>query len=57
MVRAALGEREGEGPPLTPDEQRQARRQALGVWFRSIAVGVVTTVIVWWLVRHNRVIT
>jgi len=52
VVRAALGEREGEGPPLTPDEQRQARRQALGVWFRSIAVGVVTAAIIWFVLRY-----
>jgi hypothetical protein len=49
-VRAALGEREGGGPALTPDEQRQARRQALGVWIQSLVASIVTTALVWWLV-------
>jgi hypothetical protein len=54
VVLAALGERESEVPPLTPDEQRQARRQALGVAVRSLVVGVVTSAIVWWLVHFRR---
>ena len=52
MVLAALGQREQPGEP-TLDEKRQARRQATGVWIRSILVGVVTTALLWWLLRHR----
>lgn len=46
MVLAALGEREPKGP-MSEAEKRQARRQATGVWIRSIVTGIVATVIVW----------
>ena len=51
MVLAALGRREGPAPELTNAERRQVRRQALGVWIKSIATGVVCTGIVWWIAR------
>ena len=50
-MRAALGEREtdsGTGK-LTPEEARQARRQALGVWVKSILSGLLCSGIVWYL--------
>ena len=50
MVLAALGEREPKGP-MSEAEKRQARRQATGVWIRSVGTGVVATVIVWALLR------
>jgi hypothetical protein len=51
VVLAALGQREQPGEP-TEEEKRQARKQATGVWIRSILVGVVATAIVWWLLRR-----
>ena len=50
MVLAALGEREPKGP-MSDVEKRQARRQATGVWIRSITIGVAVAVIVWALLR------
>ena len=50
-VLAALGEREPKGP-MSDAEKRQARRQATGVWIRSIGTGVVVTLIVWLLLRR-----
>ena len=50
MVLAALGEREPKGP-MSDVEKRQARRQATGVWIRSITSGVAVAVIVWALLR------
>ena len=50
MVLAALGEREPPGE-LTLEEKRQAKRQAFGVWWRSILTGVVATVVSWLIVR------
>ena len=50
MVLAALGEREPKGA-MSEAEKRQARRQATGVWIRSIATGVVVTVAVWLVLR------
>lgn len=50
MVLSALGEREVEGggkAKLSDEERAQIRRQALGVWARSIAVGVVCAAVVW----------
>lgn len=50
MVLSALGEREVEGggkAKLSDQEKVQIRRQALGVWVRSIAMGVVCAAIVW----------
>jgi hypothetical protein len=51
VVLAALGQREQQGQP-TEDEKRQARKQAAGVWIRSILVALVTTAIVWWLIAR-----
>ena len=53
MVRAALGERETDSGTIkvSPEEARQARRQALGVWIRSIATGLLCAAIVWYLAR------
>lgn len=51
MVLAALGEREPKGV-MTDAEKAQARRQARGVWARSILVGVATTVILYYLLRR-----
>jgi hypothetical protein len=53
VVLAALGKREGPEPELTDAERRQVRRQALGVWVKSIATGVVCTVVVGWVVRSQ----
>jgi hypothetical protein len=50
VVRAALGEREPAGA-MSDAEKAQARRQATGVWIRSITTGVVVTIIVWALLR------
>jgi hypothetical protein len=50
VILAALGEREPKGP-MTDAEKRQARRQARGVWIRSVATGLVVTVVVWLLLR------
>ena len=50
MVRAALGEREPAGP-MTDEEKAQARRQATGVWIKSVASAVAATVVLWLLVR------
>ena len=50
MVLAALGEREPPGE-LTPEEKRQAKRQAFGVWWRSIIAGIAATVVIWLLAR------
>ena len=50
MILAALGEREPKGP-MSDAEKRQARRQATGVWIRSISTGAVVTVIVWLVLR------
>lgn len=50
MVLSALGEREVEGggkAQLSEPEKTQVRRQALGVWVRSIAVGVICAALVW----------
>lgn len=52
MVLSALGEREVEGggkAKLADDERAQVRRQALGVWVRSIAVGVIGAGLIWLL--------
>lgn len=51
MVRAALGERETDSATskLSPEEARQARRQALGVWVKSIVTGLLCSGIVWYL--------
>ena len=54
MVLAALGEREPPGE-LTPEEKKQARRQARGVWLRAILAGIAATVLVWVLSLFNRV--
>jgi hypothetical protein len=50
VVLAALGEREPKGA-MSDAEKCQARRQATGVWIRSIVTGVVVTVVVWLLLR------
>jgi hypothetical protein len=50
VVLAALGEREPKGP-MSEAEKRQARRQATGVWMRTVATGVVVTVVVWLVFR------
>lgn len=50
MVLAALGEREPPGE-MTPEEKRQAKRQAFTVWWRSILAGVAATVVIWMVVR------
>lgn len=50
---AALGQREQPGE-MTAEDKTQARRQARGVWTRSISVGVVTTAIVWFVERTMR---
>jgi hypothetical protein len=51
VIRAALGEREIDTGAIkvSPEEARQARRQALGVWVRSIATGLLCAGIVWYL--------
>jgi len=51
VVRAALGERETDSgtSTLSPEEARQARRQALGVWVKSIVTGLLCSGIVWYL--------
>ena len=51
MVLAALGERETESgkAKLADDERRQVRRQALGVWIKSGATGLLCAVLVWWI--------
>jgi formate/nitrite transporter FocA (FNT family) len=51
VVLAALGQREQPGEP-TVEEKRQARKQAMRVWIRSISAGIVMTVIVCWLIRR-----
>lgn len=53
MILAALGEREPKGP-MSDAEKRQARRQATGVWIRSVTTGVVVTLVVWLLLRTAR---
>lgn len=50
MVLAALGEREPKGP-MSDAEKSQARRQATGVWIRSITTGVVVAAVVWLVLR------
>ena len=47
---AALGERETESgnAKLSPDETKRVRRQALGVWIKSAATGVLCALLVWW---------
>jgi hypothetical protein len=52
VVLAALGEREPKGP-MSDAEKRQARRQATGVWLRSIATGVVVTAVLWLLLSRR----
>ena len=52
MVLSALGEREAEGggkAKLSEQDRKQVRRQALGVWIRSIAVGLICTALIWLL--------
>jgi hypothetical protein len=54
VVLSALGEREVEGggrAKLSDQEKRQVRRQALGVWVRSIATGIVCAAIVFLVAR------
>ena len=50
MILAALGEREPKGP-MSDAEKQQARRQATGVWIRSVTTGIVVSVVVWLLLR------
>ena len=50
MVLAALGEREQPGE-MTAEEKAQARRQAFGVWWKSILAGILATALIWTLVR------
>ena len=52
---SALGEREVEGAgkaKLGNHERPQVRRQALGVWARSISVGVICTALIWLVAKH-----
>jgi len=55
VILSALGEREAEGggtSRLSNEERTQVRTQALGVWIRSIVVGVLCAVLIWYLQRH-----
>ena len=55
MILSALGEREVEGggkAKLSDQERTQIRRQALGVWIRSITTGVVCAALIWLLVSR-----
>ena len=57
MVLSALGEREVEGggkAKLSAEELAGVRRQALGVWVKSMLVGVTCAVLVWIVVRGAR---
>jgi hypothetical protein len=51
VIRAALGERETDSGTIKvrPEEATQARRQALGVWAKSIVTGLLCAAIVWYL--------
>jgi hypothetical protein len=56
VVLSALGQREVEGggkAKLADQERAQVRRQALGVWVRSIAVGVLCAALIWLLVQRQ----
>jgi len=55
VIRAALGERETDTGTIkvSPEEARQARRQALGVWVKSIVTGLLCSGIVWYLAAHT----
>ena len=50
MIRAALGEREPAGP-MSEEEKAQARRQASGVWIKSVSSAVAVTVVLWLILR------
>ena len=56
VVLSALGEREVEGggkAKLSGQERAHVRKQALGVWARSISVGVICAVLVWLLAARG----
>jgi predicted kinase len=53
VVRAALGEREPAGS-MSEAEKAQARRQATGVWIKSVSSGVAVTLLIWFLLRFVR---